>query len=92
MSLSAVVVWIIKRRIKVALFKKLKEKLGAGAGSATVGVAGAIVAVGVGMQTVPAVDNIVRALTPDSYEGMVVAALGLIVAIARFRTLGKQVK
>ena len=87
--ISALVAWFIKRRIKMALFKRLREKLGAGAGSATVGVACAIVAVGVGMQASPAVENLVKALTPDNYEGMVVAALGLIVAIARFRTLGK---
>ena len=73
----------------MALFKRLREKFGLGLSSATIGVAGATVALGTAMQASPAVDNLVRALVPDNYEGMAIALLGLIVAVARFRSLGK---
>lgn len=57
--------------------------------SATIGVAGTITTVGVAMQASPEVEALVKAFVPDNYEGMVIAALGLVVAVARFRTLGK---
>lgn len=75
--------WVIKR----LMFKKLKEKLKVP--SATVAVGGTIAATGMGIFLLPGMDKIITDLVPDRYDGLAVAVLGLIVAVARLRTLGK---
>lgn len=67
--------------------KWLKRKLKASVGSATMGVASLIVAIGVWAQAKP---EMVAALVPDNWEGVTLAALGLVVAIARMRTVDKE--
>jgi hypothetical protein len=70
----------------VIVFDKLKDKVSSGATSATIGVAGIIVALGVFLQTRP---EIIQAIVPDNYEGLTLSLVGVLVALARLRTLGK---
>jgi hypothetical protein len=88
--MAPLVAWLIKRRIKKFMLKKLKERLaGTALSSATIGVAAAIISFGTAYQTSDQVKAITNAIIPDSLEGVFIAALGLAVAIARARTLGK---
>ena len=68
------------------MFKRLKEKLKASTTSATMGVAGGLVALGVILNEHP---EVIKALVPEHYQGISIAILGVVVALARMRTLGK---
>ena len=76
-------VWLARR----LLVKFLKRKLKASLGSATMGVASLIVAIGVWAQAHP---DMLNTFVPDKWEGVVLAGLGLVVAIARMRTVDKN--
>jgi len=54
--------------------------------STTVGFAGALVGIGVWAQANP---EVLAALVPEGYEGVTLAAVGLVVALFRMRTAGK---
>ena len=66
----------------MAIFKKIKDKI---VGSATLQVAGGMVGLGVLIQQYPDIINIV----PENYRPLVLSLFGVVVAIARLRTLGK---
>ena len=82
----------IRKRLEKRMLQKLKElilvKLGLGT-SATMGVAAMIMAFGVAYQTNPETQAFVNSMIPDSYEGLFVSLIGVVVAVARFRTLSK---
>lgn len=88
--MTKLLAWFIKRELRKIMIKKLKElaarKIKASFGSTTMAVAAAVVGVGVWLQENP---DVLRVLVPENYEGVGVAAIGLLVAIARLRSLGK---
>jgi hypothetical protein len=88
--LTVIATWYTKRRLKKYMISKLKQwalrKVKASFGSTTMAVAAATVSVGVWIQQNP---DLISALVPENYEGVSIAALGLIVAIARMRTVDK---
>lgn len=77
--------WIVRR----FMFKKLKSFLGrkakAATKSATMGVAGGLLALAAFLQSRP---DVVEAVVGQGWGGIVVAVAGVAVAVARARTLG----
>jgi hypothetical protein len=78
---------ILIRRIKVELVKKLaaalKAKAAGSLSSSTMGVAGLIVAAGGTLAVHPEYYDLI----PEKYRGLVIAGMGVAVALARMRTL-----
>lgn len=85
------------KRLKKFMFKKIvnkiKEKAAVKAasslGSATMAVASSVTVAGLFIQFSPELQDLVTDLVPDKYDGLAVALLGVVVALARLRTLGK---
>lgn len=75
---------LLKRMVKKIMLKKLRSALG----STTIGVAGATVLTGLLVQYSDQVGTILVSLVPMQYGGLVLSLLGVVVAIARLRTLG----
>lgn len=70
------------KKIKQFLARKALGSLG----SATMGVAAAIVAVGAWVQMHP---DVLSTLVSERYRGLALALVGVVVALARLRTVGK---
>ena len=62
----------------------LKSKALGAVGSATMGVAGLIIAVGAWVQAHP---EFLAAVVPAQYQGVALALVGVVVAVARLRSL-----
>lgn len=77
--------WLAGRIMLNQIKSFLKRKTKASVKSATMGVAGGLVGVGLWVQSNP---EVLRALVPDNYEGVAIALVGLVVAVARLRTAG----
>lgn len=70
------------------MFKKLKNKLKASTKSTTMGISVGLVAIGGVLSTEQGL-TLIRTIVPEGYEGLAVAIAGVIVALARMRTVDK---